>query len=200
MKLLKEYLSESTKHYSFKFKFAGDFSADGEKKLKQLLDKYKIESFEKAKSTPIQQVPVDFPTLSNLEVHIFTAILAYPVTIPELEQDLKSIGLSPEYFRIRQSTDPAEVDQALDRARKDAEAKPALLQTEKLDDNDAKARKDAQEGYYGDKYNSSFLSDLQRAAEERKKELGHDGADADVLGSALKETDTEGKQSPVGSK
>lgn len=201
MKRLYEYLTESKKHYSFKLKFAGEgldkLALD---RIKQVLEKYKVEAFEKLKSTPIQASPVDFPTLKNQEVHVVEVVLSYPVTVPEIEQDLKSIGFDQEYFRVRQSTDPHEIDQALARVRAEADPKPALLQTEELDSMDAAARKDAQEGYYGDKYNTSFLQDLQRASEERKKELGHDGEDADVLGTALKETDTEGKQSPVGSK
>jgi hypothetical protein len=201
MKHLVEYLTENKKYYSFKLKFAGDkLEADKIKQLKQMLEKYKIETFENQKSTPIQSSPVDFPTLSNLPVHIINVIMSYPVTVPELEQDLKSAGFNQEYFRVRQSTDPAEIDQAIQRAREEAKPAPALLQTEELDDNDSKARKNAQEGYYGDKYNTSFLQDLQRAADERKKELGHDNSDADVLGTALKETDKEGKKSPIGSK
>jgi len=200
MKKLTEYLIENKKRYNFKVKMAGECSAESQKKLKLTLDKYKVEHFEKVRSIPLQRVHQDFPTLSNIEVHVFDVTLEYPVTIPELEQDLRAAGFNSETFRVRSSTSPAEVDSAIDTARELSDPKPALLHTEELDQVDKKGQDDLQSSYYGDKYNSSFLQDLQRAADERKKELGHDGQDVDVLGSALKETDKSGKLSPVGSK
>ena len=88
MKTLKEYITESfnSKKYLFKVKIAGDITEDGEKKIQSLLEKYGVENFAKNSTTPIQGLPLDFPKLRNVNVHIYDLTLAYPATPFELHE------------------------------------------------------------------------------------------------------------------
>jgi hypothetical protein len=88
MKEFKDYLAESKKYWNFKIKVAGDLPENFETKFKNVLEKWdgKIDSKSK---TPIQKTPLDFPKLENREVHIFQVTTEYPVTPPEIENEMK---------------------------------------------------------------------------------------------------------------
>ena len=91
MKTLKEYIAESKKVYSFKIKVAGDLPESFQENLKQSLERCKVIKLEKIKSTPIQALPLDFPTMKNVEVHMFEVMCEYPITAPEISSDLKAM-------------------------------------------------------------------------------------------------------------
>jgi hypothetical protein len=80
MKNFKEYLSESKKQYPFKIKVAGEFSKEQEKTLESLLGRYAVVKFKKSTTTPVQELPLDFPQVKNCEVHIYEVTLDYPST------------------------------------------------------------------------------------------------------------------------
>ena len=83
MKTLKEYLTESKKVYSFKIKVAGELPESFQENLKTSLERCKVAKLEKISTTPIQSLPLDFPTMSNCEVHIFE------VTCEDVDGDLE---------------------------------------------------------------------------------------------------------------
>ena len=68
MKTYTQYLSEAKKTYSFKVKVAGDLPESFADDLKARLDNRGIMQFEQMKTTPVTEVPHDFPTLKNMEV------------------------------------------------------------------------------------------------------------------------------------
>ena len=68
MKTFREYLAESKKTYPFKVRVAGDLPENFEKNFKECLGATNPTIVEKSK-TPIQASPIDFPELSNVEVH-----------------------------------------------------------------------------------------------------------------------------------
>ena len=82
MKTFIEYLNESqeAKKYVFKIKVAGTIPDHCEDVMKTSLEKYKVESFSKGKTTPIQKTIVDFPTLENESVTTYDVELCYPTT------------------------------------------------------------------------------------------------------------------------
>lgn len=82
----KKILAESKKTYKFKLGLAGELPADILDTLKTALSKYEIVNLSKGKKTPIQERPLDFPKLQNMEVTYFDAELAYPTTPEILEQ------------------------------------------------------------------------------------------------------------------
>jgi len=190
MKTLREYLSESKKIYSFKVKVAGDLPENFQENLKKSLDKYQIVTLEKM-STPVQESPMDFPELVNKEVTIFDLVVEYPITAPEISAFIKAQNISEECFRVRGSSEPSEIDQLL--VDEDADA---LLSDPYYKESAKVKHKD----YFGDDFNRDFLKELAKTSKERKKELGQDKGNPDVLGSApAVKTDKTGAKSAMGS-
>lgn len=187
MKTFKEYLAESKKVYSFKIKVAGDLPEKFQEGLKARLDRCKVVTLEKQSTTPIQKVPLDFPTLENKEVTVFEVICEYPITAPEIAVDIKNMGLDEDCFRVRGSGEPSEQDQIL----ADAEPSGEAL----LNDSQYKEATDAKhKDYFGDDFNKGFLKDLSKAAKDRKKE----GVQTEYKLPKAK-TDKAGAKSAIGS-
>jgi hypothetical protein len=190
MKTFRDYLTENKKVYSFKLKIAGDLPENFQEGLKKSLNKYEVISFDKM-TTPIQETPLDFPEVTNRAISVFDLVLEYPITGPEIAAYVKEHGIPEELFRVRNSSDPAETDQRIiDENGEALLGDPFYTGEVKIKPKD----------YFGDDFNRSFLKDLAKTAKERKKELGQDKKNPDVLGSApnVKE-DKAGTKSAVGS-
>ncbi len=164
MKSFKEYLTESKKVYSFKVKVAGEVPEKFQEGLKTRLGRCGAIKVDKLTTTPIQETPLDFPDLKNMEVSVFEVICEYPITSPEIVADIKNMGLDEACFRVRGSNEPTEQEQVLANAELNGEA---LLDETDLDKGNAKIK---HKDYFGDDFNKSFLKDLAKAAKERKKE------------------------------
>ena len=187
MKTFKEYLAESKKVYSFKIKVAGELPEKFQEGLKARLDRCKVVTLEKQSTTPIQKVPLDFPTLENKEVTVFEVVCEYPITAPEITTDIKNMGLDEDCFRVRGSNEPSEQEQIL----ADAEPTGEAL----LNDSQYKETTDAKhKDYFGDEFNKGFLKDLSKAAKDRKKE----GVQTEYKLPKAK-TDKAGAKSAIGS-
>lgn len=194
MKTFKEYLSESKKAYNFKIKVAGEIPEGFEEKLKNNLDRCKIISFEKVSTTPVQQVPLDFPHLNNVEVTIYEAIVEYPTTPPQISADIKALGINEEHFRVRGAGEASEIDQLL--LDEEPSGKSLLQDPAYKETANAKHKE-----YFGPDYNKSFLKDLERVAKERNKELGSGKGNPNVLASlGQPKFDKAGIKSTIGSK
>lgn len=163
MKTFKEYLAESKKVYQFKIKVAGDLPEKFQENLKTQLGRVEVKTLEKVETTPVQSTPLDFPNLSNMEVHIFNLVCEYPVTGPEIASDLKAIGLSEECFRVRGDGEQTEDH---DHAMCDPSGE-ALLDEINLDKDTTKIK---HKDYFGNEFNKGFLKDLEKAAKARRKE------------------------------
>ena len=164
MKTFKEYLTESKKVYSFKVKVAGEVPENFQEGLKTRLGRCGAMKVEKVNSTPIQESPLDFPDLKNMEVTVFEVICEYPVTSPEIAADIKNMGLDENCFRVRGSNEPSEQEQVLAHAEPSGEA---FLDENDLDKGNTKIK---HKDYFGDEFNKSFLKDLSKAAKDRKKD------------------------------
>ncbi len=187
MKTFKEYLAESKKAYSFKVKVAGELPENFQEDLKARLDRCGVVKFDKINSTPIQAVPMDFPTKKNMEIHVFEVICEYPITAPEIALDVKEIGIDEDCFRVRGSSEPSEVEQVL--ATQEPSGK-ALLDDAQYKESGKVDHTD----YFGDEFNKSFLKDLSKTAKARKKE----GNQVEYKISKNKQ-DKEGAKSAIGS-
>jgi hypothetical protein len=175
--------------YSFKVKVAGDLPEKFQENLKSSLEKFEVVTFDKM-TTPVQESPMDFPELSNRSITIFDLVLEYPITAPEISVHVKEQGISEEYFRVRGSGEPSEIDQMIDENGNTVLNDPFYAAETKIKTKD----------YFGDDFNKSFLKDLAKTAKERKKELGQDKGDPDVLGSTPKvKQDKAGTKSALGS-
>ena len=162
MKTFKEYLAESKKVYPFKIKVAGELPEGFVEKLKSRLDTHKVATFENLGTTPIQQLPLDFPTMNNCEVTIFDVVLEYPVTAPELTVAIKSLGVGEDRLRVRGGAEPTEILQAV--SQEEPRTEPLLNDSQYKEATNAKHK-----DYFGNDFNKSFLKDLEKAAKERKK-------------------------------
>ena len=191
MKTFKDYLTESKKTYSFKVKIAGDLPESFADDLKARLDNRGIMQFEQMKTTPVAEVPHEFPELKNMEVHTFDVMTEYPLTTTEIEKEIFEMGCCQTgYYKVRNSASPTEIDQL------DVEHAGALLH-----DNEYKeGMKVKHKEYFGDDFNKDFLKTLSKEAKERKKELGTDKLKADIYQDTPKlKQDKAGVKSPVGS-
>jgi len=166
MKTFKEYLSESKKQYDFRVKIAGEVDADKEAALKSLLEKYVVSGFKKVAKTPIQELPLDFPQVRNCEVNIYEVTLDYPTTQNELTEYLSTeLGVSKQHLAVRRPGEPSEEYQ------EPVEQREGAL----LNDPDYKEAGDPQfEDYYGDKYNSGFVKELNDILKLQRKARGEE--------------------------
>lgn len=197
MKTFTEYLTESKKTYDFRIKIAGEMSSDKEDVMKKLLGRYTVEdeikSFKKSK-TPIQAVPLDFPQVKNCEVNIYEVTLDYPTTQFELTEYLSSeLGIGKQYLVVRRPGEPSEEYQHQEPKREGA----------LLNDPDYKEAGNAKfEDYYGDKYNSGFVKELNDILKLQRKERGEEipnqGNGEFKLETAIKDTNAQSllKQAP----
>ena len=91
MKSLKDILTESKKTYPFKIGVAGDLPEGFNERLRLALEKFTVNSLSSGKKTPIQERPLDFPRLENMEVTYWDAELKYPTTESILKEYLGNV-------------------------------------------------------------------------------------------------------------
>ena len=183
MKTFTQYLSESTKKYDFRVKVAGEFTTEQEATLKSLLSKYSVSGFKKTGTTPIQSLPLDFPQVKNCEVTIYEVVLDYPTTQQELTEYLSSeLKVGKQHLVVRSPNEHTEEYQHVEPKREGA----------LLNDPDYKEAGSPQfEDYYGDKYNSGFVKELNDILKLQRKARGEEIPTESV---AKFNTDTEEKQ------
>lgn len=166
MKNFKEYLQEGAqqKKYDFRVKVAGDFTTDQETKLKAMLERFQVNAFKKVGTTPIQALPLDFPQVKNCEVNIYEVTLDYPTTQQELTEYLTSgLEVSKQRLVVRRPGEPSEEYQEAKDQREGA----------LLTDPDYKEAGNIQsEDFYGDKYNSGFVKELNDLLKLERKARG----------------------------
>jgi hypothetical protein len=193
MKSFTEYLTESKKQYDFRIKIAGEMSTEQEDTMKRLLGRFTNENtltgFKKSK-TPIQAVPLDFPQVKNCEVNIYEVTLDFPTTQFELTEYLAAeLGIGKQNLVVRRPGEPSEEYQMPAEKREGA-----LL----LDPDYKEAGSPQFEDYYGDKYNTGFVKELNDILKLQRKERGEE---IPTEGAAKYNTDAEpGNTSLFGSK
>jgi len=136
MKTFKDYLTESRKTYAFKIKVAGDLSEDFESKLESAVGRFSTVKLTKGKRTPIQEVPLDFPTMKNTQVTMWDAEVNYPTTPEVLENYVSAItGHTLHCVKVVTNNAPSEEYQA----QQTKEHKEPLLADPTLEEVDGQA-------------------------------------------------------------
>ncbi len=193
MKSFKEHLTESKKKYDFRIKIAGEMTTEQEDSMKRLLGRFTVDNtlsgFKKSK-TPIQALPLDFPQVKNCEVNIYEVVLDYPTTQFELTEYLAAeLGVNKQHLVVRSPNEPTEEYQNVKPKRQGA----------LLTDPDYKESPNAKmEDYYGDKYNSGFVKELNDILKLQRRERGEE---IPTDGPAKYNTDAEpGNTSPISGK
>ena len=109
MKTFVEYLTEAKKTYKFKFGVAGELPEGFIDSCESCLQKFGLINMTPGKKTPIQERPLDFPKLQNVETTYFEAELSYPTTAQVLGEYISQVsGIDPAYICLRDAEAPQE--------------------------------------------------------------------------------------------
>jgi hypothetical protein len=109
MRKFTEILIESKKVYEFKIGIAGELPDSCEQTMRSALEKFQIDNMSAGKKTPIQERPLDFPQLQNMEVTYFEVAVNYPTTTQILQEYLgKCCGIDQSYIIVRKPGEPQE--------------------------------------------------------------------------------------------
>lgn len=183
MKSFKDYLIESLeeKKYSFKIKLAGDLPEHIEDTMKVALEKYKVSSFNKSKTTPIQPKLSDFPTLENTQVTIFDIELDYPTTSQVLSAYMaEQTGIDACCIKVRSLKEEDEIE--LNTEHLSSDKKQSLLNQDYQKENN--------QDLVGDKKISSLIKELAKASKDTQP-VQYKGVNDKILAkSAPKEKST----------
>lgn len=164
MKKFNDFLTESKKIYNFKIRVAGDLPEACEDKMETALKRFGVSNMSSGKKTPIVERPLDFPQLTNCEVHTWEVELDYPTTSHQLEQHLReTCGISHSHLIVRNPNEPQEDYQA---ESEDTQYE-AMLTTEDM------GGESAQESVGQNK-----VMDLLKELETARKERSHDPIDS----------------------
>ena len=130
-KTLNQYLTESTREYTYRIKVAGEMPTEVYDKLKAALDSFHVVSCTKPKSSPIQSSPAGFPGLSNLEVSVFEVTLEYPTSQDAIVQLARVAGIEQNNIIVID----ADFDDSMEKEREGTEAGETRLEKEEYPTN-----------------------------------------------------------------
>jgi hypothetical protein len=128
MKNFKDYLAESERTYSYRIKFVGDAPAEFLKMLEEKCKQFDPVKFGKAKTTPVQLKPADFPKHENDRVTSVDVEFRYPAIEPQIKQLAQLLGFDPN--RIIMLTTPYENSVEAEKEKIEAENKDLLTDTD----------------------------------------------------------------------
>lgn len=184
MRSFTELLTESKKTYQFKIGVAGPLPEKFEDTLETILKKYGATNLTSGKKTPIQERPLDFPQLQNMEVTYFEVAVEYPTTSQVLQEYVgKCCGVDQAYIIVRNANDPREEYQEM----KDDAPYEAMLTKEDM------GGESAQDSVAGARV-MSLLKELETA----RKENEHSGAEGAPVGESSDIGDAENTKAVIG--
>lgn len=194
MKSFVEYLTESEKTYTFKISVAGDLPENFENTLESMLSKYALKNLTSGKRTPIQERPMDFPNLQNMEVTHFEAEVAYPTTSQVMQQYVEDCGcLQPGHVRV---INPLAEEIANGNQEGEARTEGEGPYETLLDsDYQDPVKSDAAQQNVGGNRVMELLKELEKARSERE----NDPMEGAPKGDSQDITNEENATSPIGS-
>ena len=185
--MLEKYLAESKKTYEFKVGVAGKLPEGFEDRLETAMQKFSVANMSTGKKTPIQERPLDFPQLQNMEVTYYEVEVNYPTTVQVLQEYVgKCCGIEQSHIIVRNINEPQEAYQAEASGQDTYEAK---LTTEELE-SDPKAQQAV---------GGSRVMDLLKELESARKERDNDPMEGAPKGESADISDTENTKSTLGS-
>lgn len=161
------YVAETKTEYKYVLKFAVNEMTDVMiDQLEAGLTKYDLKSASSFRKTPIQESPLDFPNVKNTAVFICDLTLGYPGSLDFLRTYLcNCMGVSPACVAVYSENDPRQIetDLYLDRNSEEYKKKyKTRLGSDYEEVEGAEAEK------YGEKYNTSFLKELEQVRKDRE--------------------------------
>ena len=185
MRSFKDILTESKKTYEFKIGVAGPLPEGFEDRMETALKKFNVSNMTSGKKTPIQERPLDFPQLQNMEVTYFELAVEYPTTSQVLQEYVGNCcGVHQSYIIVRNANDPREEYQDTD----DSAPYESMLTKEDM------GGESAQDNVAGSRV-MSLLKELETA----RKEHEHDGAAGAPKGESKDIDESENTKSTIGS-
>ena len=160
MKSFKEHLTESKKTYEFKIGVAGALPEGFTDHLETAMQKFSVVNMSNGKKTPIQERPLDFPQLQNMEVTYFEVEVNYPTTPQVLQEYVgKCCNIDQAHVIVRNANDPREDYQQ----EKENTAYEPVLTTEEM------GGESAQDSVAGNR-----VMDLLKELEKDRSDREHD--------------------------
>ena len=185
MRSFKDILTESKKTYEFKIGVAGPLPEGFEDRMETALKKFNVSNMTSGKKTPIQERPLDFPQLQNMEVTYFELAVEYPTTSQVLQEYVGNCcGVHQSYIIVRNANDPREEYQSMD----DSAPYESMLTKEDM------GGESAQDNVAGSRV-MSLLKELETA----RKAHEHDGAAGAPKGESKDIDESENTKSTIGS-
>lgn len=185
MKTFKDFLTESKKTYKFLVKVAGELPEGFADSLKRNLEKFDLVKVSAGKRTPIQESPLDFPQLQNMEVTVFEAEVNYPTTSHVLQNYLAdNCMIAKNRWVVRGENDPIEKQQTT----QEKETYEPLLAKEDMGGESAQ-----------DKVAGNRVMDLLKELEIARKERSNDAIDGVKAGESKEIDNKTNAKSVIGS-
>lgn len=187
MRSFSEILTESKKTYGFKIGVAGPLPEGFADKLETSLQKYEVAKMSNGKKTPIQERPLDFPQLQNMEVTYFEVEVNYPTTTQVLQEYLgKCCGIHQSHIIVRNPNEMQELYQQ--EASEKSDTYETILTKEELGGESAQ-----------NSVGNNRVMDLLKELETAKKEREHDPAAAAPKGESKDIDEKINNKSAIGS-
>ncbi len=158
MRSFAQILTESKKTYEFKIGIAGEIPEGFADRLETGLKKFGLNKLSSGKKTPIQERPLDFPQLQNMEVTYFETELEYPTTTQVLQEYLGKCCVIPQsHIIVRNPNEPQELYQ---NEKEDTVYEPILTKEDMGGENAQKS--------VGENRVMDLLKELEKARKERE--------------------------------
>jgi len=158
------YVAENKTDYTYVLKFAVPEMTDAMiDMLESSLKKYDLKSASAFRKTPIQESPLDFPNIKNTPVFTCDISMGYPSSLDFLRIYIcNNLGISPAQLAVYSDNDPRQIETDLyvDRSSPEFKSKYKTRLGSDYEETDAPA--------YGEKYNMSFLKELEKVRKERE--------------------------------
>ena len=178
MSTFKDYLTEAVKSYDYKIKVAGAPKDIDKNALETALQKFDLAKMSAGKSTPIQSLPLDFPSLKNEQVTIFDVTTNYPESPRVMHEYLSDILRIPAtHIVVRKPGEPTEQYQADMEMAKTSEYKSKLQDIEYSDFGKIKP-----EDFHSKEANMSLLKELLKDRDSKYEiEKGKDNETKGIM-------------------
>ncbi len=178
MSTFKDYLSEAVKSYDYKIKVAGAPKDIDKNAMETALQKFDLNKMSAGKSTPIQSLPLDFPSLKNEQVTIFDVTTNYPESPRVMQEYLSDILRIPAtHIVVRKPGEPTEQYQDEMEATKKSEYRTKLQDLEYSEHAKIKP-----EDFHSKEANMSLLKELLKDRDSKYEvEKGSDNETKGIM-------------------
>ena len=173
MNTLAKYIKQINKEYHLRIKTVAKLDDDKIDRIEHCLKKYRLIDMTTPSKSIIHAHPLDFTDVTHGEVYTIDIITGLPVSTHMLQQELKDIlNIPDKYVVVKNENDPLEVETEKLNAIEEIKDKAKGMKPGALLDTDSEYKKFEQgkpgSEFYGNEYNSKFLSYLSNIAASRK--------------------------------